>query len=176
MYLRSLRLTGLLGGLFISILTPLAALAVAAPKPVSTEGYAITFAQLSSAVDQQPGGFVQFELNDGVKGVTVTKNSVTVVRPGSYLIIAAPQVTVTKDGGCIDAWLVVNGKDVKNSGVRQCQGKAGNTDVVVSQAIMKLKKGDRIQVKTSGNGVKLDAIQPKEEPLIPSIIFTVLGL
>jgi hypothetical protein len=172
MYLRSLYLTGLV----VSLLTPLATLAVTPPKKVSTQGLDITFAQLSSDLDQEPGGFVQFEYNDGVQGISFTKNSVTVNRPGSYLIIAAPQVTATKDGGCLDAWMVLNGKDVLNSGVRLCQAKSGNTDVIVSQTVMKLKKGDKIQVKTSGNGAKLDAIVSKEGPHIPSIIFTVLGL
>ena len=63
-----------------------------------------------------------------------------------------------------------------NSGVRQCQSTKGNTNVVVSQVILELKKGDTIQVQTNGKGVKLDAIQPKQGAFIPSMIFTVLGL
>ena len=85
-----------------------------------------------------------------------------VKNPGSYLILAAPQVTATKDGGCLDAWFVLNGQDVKNSGVRLCQAKKDNTNVLVSQVVMKLKLGDKIQVKTAGDGAKLDAIQPKK--------------
>jgi hypothetical protein len=81
-----------------------------------------------------------------------------------------------KDGGCLDAWITINGKNLDNSGVRICQSKAGNTNVVVSQSIISLKKGDTIQVKTSGTNAKLDAITAQGAPLIPSIIFTVLGL
>jgi hypothetical protein len=161
-----------------AVITPVVVLAGAqAPlKGSATTTFAITSAQLSSAVDQNPGGLINFELQDGVNGLSVNKNSVLVKNPGSYLILAAPQVTATKDGGCLDAWFVLNGQDVKNSGVRLCQAKKDNTNVLVSQVVMKLKSGDKIQVKTAGNGAKLDAIQPNKGLLIPSIIFTVLGL
>jgi hypothetical protein len=155
------------------LLSSLPALAI--PSRTATPR-GVSFAQLSSKIDQKPGGFVQFESKDSLTRVTATANAVTVKQSGAYLIIASPQVTAIKDGGCFDAWLVVNGKNVENSGVRLCQAKAGNTDVIVSQAIMTLKAGDRIQVKTSGKDVKMDAIAPQGEPLIPSIIFSILGL
>jgi hypothetical protein len=46
----------------------------------------------------------------------------------------------------------------------------------MSQTIIKLKPGDRIQVMTNGDGAVLDAVRPSKGPLIPSIIFTVVGL
>jgi hypothetical protein len=153
-----------------------AALAVNPPSRVPVKGYSTTYAQVSSLVDQQPGKKIQFESQDGVKGMTVTKDAITVLRSGIYLLVASPQVTALEDNGCIDVWLVLNGKDIANSGVRQCQSTKGNTNVVVSQVILDLKKGDTIQVQTNGKGVKLDAIQPKQGAFIPSIIFTVLGL
>lgn len=163
---------------FSAVINPVVALAApqAPLKGATTTTFAITSAQLSSAVDQNPGGLINFELKDEVNGLTVTNNSVVVKKPGSYLIVAAPQVTAIKDGGCLDAWFALNGRDIKNSGVRLCQAKKDNTNVLVSQMVMKLKSGDKIQVKTAGDGAKLDAIQPKKGPLIPSIIFTVLGL
>jgi hypothetical protein len=155
------------------LLSSLPALAIP-PRTMPRRG--IAYGQFSSQIDQRVGGYVQFELQDSVKKMSATGNTITVEQDGDYLIIASPQVTATKDNGCLDAWLVVNGKDVKNSGVRLCQAKAGNTDVIVSQAIMFLKKGDKIQVETSGKDAKLDAISAQKEPLIPSIILTVLGL
>jgi hypothetical protein len=149
--------------------------ALAIPPNVTPVGKD-AFAQLSSAVDQQPGGFVKFEIKDSLKTVSATENSIIVQQTGTYLIVASPQVTAIKDGGCLDEWIVVNGQNVKNSGVRICQAKAGNTNVVVSQVVMALKKGDKIQIKTSGKDTKLDAIEVQGEPLIPSIIVTVLGL
>jgi hypothetical protein len=148
--------------------------ALAIPNNPPTQG--ASFAQLSSKVVQQPGGFVQFESKDSLVRMTATKNSVTVTQDGSYLIIASPQVTATKDGGCLDAWITVNSKDVQNTGVRICQAKTGNTNVVVSQVIMYLKRGDTIQVKTSGKDSKLDAILSTKDPNIPSIILTITAL
>ena len=168
MYLRAFCFAGLL----VSCLAPWRVLAIT-PKPIVHD---TAFAQLSSKVDQQPGKFVQFESKDSLHGITATANSVTVMQGGTYLIVASSQVTATKDGGCLDAWIVLNGQGVKNSGVRICQAKAGNTNVVVSQLIMKLKKGDTIQVKTSGSNALLDSIAPTGKPLIPSIIFTMWGL
>lgn len=166
-----------LTGILLPFLTPgqtLAATPVAPTKPVKIPGDA--FAQLSSPTDQNPGGLVQFQAQDALKLMSATKNSVIVQQAGTYLIIASPQVTATGDGGCLNAWLVVNGKDVKNSGVRICQAKAGNTNVLVSQVALPLNQGDTIQVKTSGKNAKLDAISPPGEPLIPAIILTVFGL
>jgi hypothetical protein len=161
-----------LTGLLLSGLTPWHALAIP-PKAIQNGS---AFAQLSSTLDQRADGLVRFESKDTLQRMSATEDSLTTTQGGSYLIIASPQVTATKDGGCVDAWIAVNGQDVKNSGVRLCQAKAGNTNVVVSQVIMNLKKGDKIQVKSSGKDVKLDAIKPQSGPLIPSIIFTVVGI
>ena len=160
-------------GLLIPFLTPWNALAI--PTTVQPPK-GTTFAQLSSNIDQETGEFVQFESQDALRRMSATINSVVVEQDGTYLIIASPQVTSTKDKGCFDAWIVVDGQDVKNSGVRLCQAQAGNTDVIVSQVIMYLIKGETIQVKTSGTDVKLDAISPQEGPEIPSIILSIWGL
>lgn len=161
-----------LTGFLLSFFIPGNTLAI---SPSSPPARGPAFAQLSSAVDQQPGGLVQFESKDSLQGISAKANTIVVTQPGSYLIIASPQVTAINNGGCLDAWIVVNGQDIKNSGVRVCQAKT-ETNVVVSQVIMNLKTGDQIQVKTSGKNTKLDAITTKGQPLIPSIIFTVLGL
>lgn len=164
--------------LLFTSLTPLTALAGAIPPPKSAgqTSFAITSAQLSSAQKQKPGKLVEFELQDNVNGIAVSRNAVTVRKPGSYLVMAAPQITATKNGGCLDLWLMLNGKDIPNSAIRSCQTTAGNTDVLMSQTIIKLKPGDRIQVMTSGDGAILDAVKPSKGPLIPSIIFTIIGL
>lgn len=163
---------------FLTLLTPLSALAGAAPQPQkpAITSFAITSAQLSSAIDQKPGKLVDFEMRDNVNGIDVARNSVVVKKPGSYLVMAAPQITATKNGGCLDLWLMLNGKDIPNSSIRSCQTTAGNTDVLMSQTIIKLKPGDRIQVMTNGDGAILDAIKPTQGPLIPSVIFTIVGL
>jgi hypothetical protein len=157
--------------LFLTLLTSVPVLAAPGQVVINT-----AFAQLSSKIDRSPGRMVRFESRDSVLNMSVTADSVEVKKDGSYLIIASPQVTATKDNGCLNAWLVLNGKGVDNSGVRICQAKAGNTNVVVSQVIMYLKKGDVIQVKTEGANAKLDAISNSGNPLIPSVILTITGL
>ncbi|MFC5723974.1 hypothetical protein ACFP1Z_27790 [Streptomyces gamaensis] len=146
------------------------------------------FAQLSSAVDQEQDGRVkpvQFELVDGRRGVDVTKDSVTVRHPGTYLLVVAPQVTTEKGGvqkgkdpteGCADTWFAVNDKDVPNSAVRLCQAATHSTHVVVSQSVTPLKAGDTVKVRAKGVGVKFDATRPTDGPLIPSVILTLTEL
>lgn len=154
--------------------TAVAVVALPSSATTADERRHPAFAQLSSAVDQLPGEIVQFEQNDGSQGVVVTPNSVTVRRAGTYLVVAAPQVTAGQPG-CLNAWTMLNGNDVANSNVRLCQNLAGETDVIISQGVTPLNAGDTVQVRTSGDpDVILDAIQPPNEPLVPSIIFTLV--
>ena len=70
------------------------------------------YTQLSSAVDQIPSTgekmAVNFEQNSYRRDMDVTSNSVIAKKLGLYLVIAAPQVTASRDGGCLDLWLNVN--------------------------------------------------------------------
>lgn len=138
------------------------------------------YTQLSSAVDQIPSigekMAVNFEQNNYRSNLDVTSNSVIARKLGLYLVIAAPQVTASMDGGCLDLWLNVNGNNVLNSNVQLCQTKADDTSVILSQNILPLEKDDVVQVIASSpnNGAFLDAIEVADEPLIPSIIFTMI--
>jgi hypothetical protein len=53
-------------------------------------------------------------------------------------------------------------------------------DVIISQGIVPLRKGDEVSVMMSSFGPKgslgVEAIQPKNEPLVPSIIFSMFRL
>lgn len=144
---------------------------------VGCSGDGGSYAQLSSAVDQEVGDepiFVKFEQDDGSNGVVLADNGVSVDKAGLYLVVAAPQVTASADDGCLSVWLTVNGVDVDNSNVEICQTKEGDTDVIISQGVVQLEKDDLVQVKASSNTAAfLDAISPVDEPLIPSIIFTI---
>ncbi|MCF3104640.1 hypothetical protein IPZ58_24050 [Streptomyces roseoverticillatus] len=158
--------------------------APAGPDDRSSHGPA--FAQLSSAVDQVQDGTVktmQFELDDGHRGIDIGKDSVTVQHAGTYLVVVAPQVTTDQGGvqqgndpteGCVDTWSAVNGKAVANSSARLCQAATHSTHVVVSQFAAQFKKGDVLQAKTKGETVRLDATRPADGPLIPSVILTVM--
>ena len=158
------------------IVAPRVALAAGNNQDVQNDKYT----QLSSSVDQIPATdekmLVKFERDIGSSNLDLTPNGVIVKKLGMYLIIAAPQVTASMDGGCLDLWLNVSGNDVPNSNVQLCQTKAGDTNVILSQNILQLEKDDLLKVLASSpnNGAFLDAIEVPDEPLIPSIIFTMV--
>ena len=149
-----------------------------------------TYSQCSSMTTQTPRHIkaqsVLLEINDGNKsGVDCSAISpVTVRKSGLYFVIAAGQVgSAKKDthGGYLDLWLIKNGKPVENSNTRQFIRTAEDTAVLVSQAAMELTAGDTLslgfRVSEANQGIGLMAIPPTaEEPGIPSMIFSVMGL
>ena len=158
------------------IVAPRVALAAGNNQDVQSDIYT----QLSSTVDQIPATgermVVKFEENVGSRDLALTPNGIIVKQLGLYLVIAAPQVTASMDGGCLDLWLNVSGDDVSNSNTQLCQTKAGDTNVILSQNILRLNKGYVLQVVASSpnHGAFLDAIEVRDEPIIPSIIFTMV--
>ena len=113
---------------------------------------------------------VKIDVTDAASGVAMKNNKITVGKAGPYLIVAAPQVGREGGGplGCFDLWLRVNGKDVGSRA----------KDVIVSQGIVPLAAGDALEVMMSADNPKakicIEAIRPRGEPLVPSIIFTMV--
>jgi len=132
------------------------------------------FAQLSDLSDQQPVTTdpvpVKFNTNDFISGVKHNEENnpedIEIVSDGIYFIVAAGQVGRTSGSllRFIDLWLSVNDRDVPN------------TYVLVCQAVMPFKAGDIIKVMMSvsaiNNGMGLLTTKPLNEPVIPSIIFS----
>jgi hypothetical protein len=111
---------------------------------------------------------------DGYAGVTLGTDSVEVGKAGLYVVVLAPQVTAEVDGGCFEAWVRLNGQDVANSNVKLCLTQAGDTDVVISQGILDLARGDTIQFIGYSDGAYADAIPSAAGgPLIPSHISSI---
>ena len=145
---------------------------------------AAQYLQASSSVTQCPGTaptLVEMDIVDAANGITLAKNKITVGEDGAYLIVAAPQVGREGGGpyGCFDLWLRVNGKDVGNSNVQLCQDEGSRAkDVIVSQGIVPMKAGDALEVMMSASNpaakICIEAIQPKGEPLVPAIIFSMI--
>ena len=145
---------------------------------------AAEYLQASSTITQCPGAkpeVVKIDVTDAASGVAIKNNKITVSKAGPYLIVAAPQVGREGAGalGCFDLWLRVNGKDVGNSNVQLCQDAGSRAkDVIVSQGIVPLAAGDALEVMMSANNPKaklcIEAIRPRGEPLVPSIIFTMV--
>ena len=154
------------------------------PLPDQTVDKPAQYLQASSTITQCPSmtpEVVRIDVTDAANGITLTDNKITVSEAGPYLIVAAPQVGREGAGplGCFDLWLRVNGSDVANSNVQLCQDSGSMAkDVIVSQGIIPLEAGDVLEVVMSANNPKanlcIEAIQPSGEPLVPSIIFSMI--
>ena len=142
------------------------------------------YLQASSSVTQCPGTapeLVAMDIVDAANGVTLSNNKITVAEAGPYLIVAAPQVGREGVGpyGCFDLWLRINGADVGNSNVQLCQDEGSRAkDVIISQGIVPMEAGDALEVMMSASNPQaamcIEAIQPSGEPLVPSIIFSMI--
>ena len=142
------------------------------------------YLQASSTITQCPGTapeVVKMDLTDAASGIAMADNKITVSEAGPYLIVAAPQVGREGAGplGCFDLWLRVNGSDVANSNVQLCQDAGSRAkDVIISQGIVPMAAGDVLEVMMSANNPEakmcIEAIQPRGEPLVPSIIFSMI--
>ena len=145
---------------------------------------AAEYLQASSSITQCPGKapeVVKMDITDAASDITMKNNKITVSKAGAYLIVAAPQVGREGGGplGCFDLWLRVNGKDVANSNVQLCQDAGSRAkDVIISQGIVPLAAGSVLEVMMSANNPKakicIEAIRPSGEPLVPSIIFSMI--
>ena len=148
------------------------------------EANASQYLQASSSVTQCPGTapeVVALDIVDAANGITLASNAITVGEAGPYLVVAAPQVGREGAGpyGCFDLWLRVNGADVANSNVQLCQDEGSRAkDVIISQGIVPMEAGDTLEVLMSANNpdaaLCIEAIQPSGEPLVPSIIFSMI--
>ena len=145
------------------------------------------FAQLSCNHDQRPKKSkkaipVALNVNDAIIGIehfTTKDNSVIKIKQsGLYFIIAAPQIGRKKGSisRYVDIWLRKNGKDVSNSNTRATLYDETSKDVIINQSMIPLLRDDELQVmmsvETGNEGLGLEAIKPKGEPTIPSIILS----
>ena len=148
------------------------------------------FGQFSSAQSQRPNTMEPVEIILDTQEDTVgkehtinfNKGDVVVKQSGMYLIIAGPQVGKLKGDKprWIDVWLRVNNVDVPNSNVRAIVKDACEKDVIITQTVTRLNGGDTLNIMMSvespEEGLGIEAIQPVGEPLVPSIILTILQL
>jgi hypothetical protein len=145
------------------------------------------FAQLSCDHDQRPKKAkeptpISFNVNDAIAGVehyTTKDNSIIRIKQsGLYFIIAAPQIG-RKEGTAsryLDVWMRKNGEDVPNSNIRANLYHGTSKDVIINQTMIPLSREDEIQlmmsVESASEGIGLEAIKPKNEPTIPSVILS----
>ena len=148
------------------------------------------FGQFSSSKTQRPDSTdpVEISLTDqedmfgGEHSIDFVQGDIEIKTSGMYLVIAGPQIG--KTGGdqarWIDFWLRVNNVDVPNSNVRAVIKDKDQKDVIVLQVLTRLNEGDTLNimmsVEATGEGIGIEAIQPPGEPLVPSIILTMLQM
>jgi hypothetical protein len=148
------------------------------------------FGQFSSSRTQRPESTdpVEIKLTDqedefgAEHSIDFVQGDIEIKISGMYLIIAGPQIgkTTGDNARWVDFWLRVNNVDIPNSNVRAVIKDACQKDVVVLQTLTKLNKGDilnvMMSVEVANEGLGIEAIQPPGEPLIPSLILTVLQM
>jgi len=148
------------------------------------------FGQFSSSKTQRPDSTdpIEIELTDqedmfgGEHSIDFVQGDIEIKASGMYFIMAAPQIGKTSgDKPCwIDFWLRVNNVDVPNSNVRAVLKEQHQKDVIVLQVLTRLNKSDTLNVMMSveatDEGIGIEAIQPPGEPLVPSIILTMIQM
>ena len=143
------------------------------------------FAQISCDFDQRPKKAktptpISLNINDSIVGIqhyTSKENSIIKIKQsGLYFILAAPQIGRKKGNVAryVDVWLRKNGEDIPNSNIRANLYHGTSKDVIINQSMITLFREDELQimmsVETADEGLGLEAIKPKGEPTIPSII------
>ncbi len=148
------------------------------------------FGQFSSSKTQRPDSTdpVEISLTDqedmfgGDHSIDFVQGDIEIKTTGMYLVIAGPQIGKTSGDQArwIDFWLRVNNVDVPNSNVRAVMKDQCHKDVIVLQLLTRLNQGDTLNIMMSvekeGEGIGIEAIQPPGEPLVPSIILTMLQM
>ena len=148
------------------------------------------FGQFSSSKTQRPDSTdpIEIELTDqedmfgGEHTIDFVQEDIEIKQSGMYLIIASPQIGKTSGDKprWIDFWLRTNNVDIPNSNVRYTFNDTPQKDVIVLQVLTRLNNGDTLNIMMSvevpGEGIGIEAIQPPAEPLIPSIILTILQM
>ena len=148
------------------------------------------FGQFASSKTQRPTALgpvkIELDIQEQVAGegygIDFSGGDIKIKETGMYLIIAGPQINKLKGDQprWIDFWLRVNNRNVPNSNVRAVIERPSQKDVIITQVVTRLNKDDVLNVMMStevaDEGLGIEAIQPVDEPMIPSIILTVFQL
>ncbi|NHI03559.1 hypothetical protein DYY67_1354 [Candidatus Nitrosotalea sp. TS] len=148
------------------------------------------FGQFSSSITQRPTRLgpvkVILDNQEDTQGKEHTIDfdgaDVKIKQAAMYLVIAGLQVgKIAGDKPrWLDFWLRVNNKDVHDSNVRAVIKDSDLKDVIITQTVTYLNKNDilniMMSVEVADEGIGIEAICPVDEPVVPSIILTILQL
>ena len=148
--------------------------------------YKKAFGQFSSNKTQRPntGEPVKLELNwlTLVQIIDFKKGDIVIKQPGIYLVIACPQIGEVSGTTprWLDFWVRVNNIDVSNSNIRAVVTDPQEKTVVTLNVVLPLNSGDTLNImmstETIDEGLGVETITPIGEPIIPSIIVTIVQL
>lgn len=140
------------------------------------------YAQLSSTETQtavEKAAMITLNSVDAAAETENTNGTVRVKQGGAYFVIAAGQVGSLKgkSKGSVRLWMGLNGDPVANSNTEQSIS-GSYTAVLVCQGVAELKAGDRLQLLQSASspGLGMIASTPQNEPVIPSMIFSIFKI
>jgi hypothetical protein len=131
---------------------------------------------------------VEIELTDqedmfgGEHTIDFVQGDIEIKKSGMYFIIGGPQVGKVSgtEPRWMDFWLRVNNVDLPNSNVRYTIKENHQKDVIILQVLTRLNEGDTVNmmmsVEKTDEGIGIEAIQPAGEPLVPSIILTIMQM
>jgi len=148
------------------------------------------FGQFSSSITQRPTALgpvkIVLDTHQDKSGeelaIDFAKEGIAINRTGTYLVIVGPQISKLAGNKprWIDFWIRVNNVDVPNSNVRAVLKDPDQKDVIITQVVTYLKQGDvlniMMSVEVADEGLGIETIKPAGEPLIPSVILTILQL
>jgi hypothetical protein len=151
--------------------------------------YKKAYGQFSSNVSQTPNTLKPYQIeldpmesSEMIRGIEFENGNIRIKQSGIYLLIACPQIS--KLSGYIprwiDYWVRINGRDVPNSNIRSVLQMPDEKTVVMLNLVWPMNKGDIVNIMMAleviTDGLGIEAIQPKGEPRIPSIIVTLVQL
>ena len=158
-----------------TLITIGAALAAAATLSAQSIQLSSGITQRPETTDPVPVVLDQVDLADRMTVIDGTK--IVALVPGNYFVLAAPQAGRLKGGDPEEftCFLRIDGQQVPNSNVLLAL-KQGTKDVIVSQAIVPLRRGSELEIMISSSdpkdGVGIEAIDVEGQPLVPSLILS----
>jgi hypothetical protein len=130
------------------------------------------FGQFSSSITQRPTALgpvkIILDSQEDTYGkehpIDFNQGDVAIKQVGMYLIIAGLQISklVGDKPRWIDFWIRVNNVDVRNSNVRAVLKDSALKDVIITQTVTRLNKGDTLNimmaVEVADEGLGIEAI------------------
>jgi len=148
------------------------------------------YGQFSSSMTQRPTALgptkIVLDTCQDASGedlsVDFVRGDIRFKRDGAYLLIAGLQIGKLSGDKprWIDFWFKVNDLNVPNSNVRAMVKDPVDKDVIIVQVVRRFRIGDMLNimmsVEAADEGLGIETIRPAAEPVIPSIILTILQM